>query len=184
MTVGERIKYRRVELNLTVDELAKRLGKNRATVYRYESNDIENFPITVLEPLAQALRTTPSYLMGWEEDTNHHIMSTDFNKTFTEKLDKLMQERCINRSVLAKESGIPYTTIVEFYKKGSDNVKLSTLRKLSNYFNCSLNYLVDDEIETEANVSSEQFDINTLTKEEKEDIQRYIDFILSKRNNQ
>ena len=67
MEIGERIKQRRLELNLTVDELAKRLGKNRATIYRYESNDIENFPTTILEPLAKALNTTPAYLMGWEE---------------------------------------------------------------------------------------------------------------------
>lgn len=102
--------------------------------------------------------------------------------TFIEKLDKLMQKRHINKSILAKESGIPYTTIDGFYKKGSDNIKLSTLRKLSNYFNCSLDYLVDDEVENDANMSADQFEINTLTEEEKEDIQRYIDFIISKRN--
>lgn len=66
MTIGERIKNRRKELGLTVDELAQRLGKNRATVYRYESNDIEKLPTTVLEPLAKALDVTPAYLMGWK----------------------------------------------------------------------------------------------------------------------
>lgn len=102
--------------------------------------------------------------------------------TFTEKLDKLMQERHINKSTLAKESGVPYTTIDGLYKKGSDNIKLSTLRKLSSYFNCSLDYLVDDEIESDAEIATEQFDVTVLTKEEKEDIQRYIDFVISKRN--
>lgn len=65
MNTGERIKQRRIELGLSVDEVASRLGKNRATVYRYESNDIENLPTTVLEPLAKILETTPAYLMGW-----------------------------------------------------------------------------------------------------------------------
>lgn len=65
MTIGERIKERRKQLGLTVDELAERLGKNRATIYRYESNDIEKLPTTVLEPLAKALDVTPAYLMGW-----------------------------------------------------------------------------------------------------------------------
>jgi len=102
---------------------------------------------------------------------------------FTEKLDKLMQERDINKVTLAKESGVPYTTIDGLYKKGSDNTKLSTLRKLSSYLKCSLDYLVDDEIENDFNITTEQFDANELTKEEKEDIQRYIDFVLSKRNN-
>ena len=67
MNIGNRIKQRRLELNLSVDDLAKKLNKNRATIYRYESNDIENFPTTVVEPLAKALETTPAYLMGWEQ---------------------------------------------------------------------------------------------------------------------
>lgn len=66
MAVGERIKNRRIELGLSVDDVAAALGKNRATVYRYESNDIENLPLSVLEPLASVLRTTPAYLMGWD----------------------------------------------------------------------------------------------------------------------
>lgn len=69
MTIGERIKERRKQLGLTVDELSERLGKNRATIYRYESNEIEKLPTTVLEPLAKALGVTPAYLMGWEENT-------------------------------------------------------------------------------------------------------------------
>ncbi|MBR5305975.1 MAG: helix-turn-helix transcriptional regulator [Oscillospiraceae bacterium] len=66
MSIGQRIKQKRTELKMSADELAKRLGKNRATVYRYENGDIENLPIDILEPIAKALNTTPAYLMGWE----------------------------------------------------------------------------------------------------------------------
>ncbi|HCR83897.1 MAG TPA: hypothetical protein DIW07_10885 [Lachnospiraceae bacterium] len=69
MTIGDRIKQRRLELGLSVDELAERLGKNRATVYRYESNEIENFPITLMSVLAKALNTSPARLMGWENES-------------------------------------------------------------------------------------------------------------------
>jgi len=55
-TIGSRIRDRRKELGLTVDDLAARLGKNRATVYRYEGDEIENFPISIIVPLAQALK--------------------------------------------------------------------------------------------------------------------------------
>lgn len=68
MDIGKRIKQRRKDLHMSVDELAKRLGKNRATVYRYEKGDIENLPMDILEPLAIALDTTPQYLMGWTEE--------------------------------------------------------------------------------------------------------------------
>ncbi|MCR3758176.1 helix-turn-helix domain-containing protein [Clostridium felsineum] len=73
MSIGERIKQRRKKLNLSVDDIAYKLGKNRATVYRYESNDIENLPITVLEPLAKILETTPTYLLGLENAKNQIV---------------------------------------------------------------------------------------------------------------
>lgn len=66
MTIGQRIKNRRIALGLSVDEVARKLGKNRATVYRYEKDDIKDLPITVLEPLAKVLETTPADLMGWD----------------------------------------------------------------------------------------------------------------------
>lgn len=68
MSIGSRIKQRRQEIGLTVDQVAEKIGKNRATVYRYESSEIEKFPIDVLSPLADALQTTPAYLMGWDDN--------------------------------------------------------------------------------------------------------------------
>ncbi len=70
MSIGDRIKQRRLEIGLSVDQVAAKIGKNRATVYRYESSEIEKFPIDILSPLADALLTTPAYLMGWESDAS------------------------------------------------------------------------------------------------------------------
>ena len=67
MTIGDRIKNRRKFLKMSADELGKRLGKDRSTIYRYEKGDIENLPLDILEPIAKALSTTPQYLMGWNE---------------------------------------------------------------------------------------------------------------------
>lgn len=67
-TVGSRIKAARTAQNISVDELATKLGKNRATIYRYESDEIENFPFSIIEPLSKALNVSPAYLMGWEEN--------------------------------------------------------------------------------------------------------------------
>lgn len=67
MTIGDRIKKLRKEKGISVDKLAEIIGKDRATIYRYESNDIEKMPTSVLEPLATALGTTPAHLMGWDD---------------------------------------------------------------------------------------------------------------------
>jgi transcriptional regulator with XRE-family HTH domain len=67
MTIGERIKQRRKHLGMSAEKLGDLLGKNRATIFRYENGEIENLPIDILEPIAIALQTTPAYLMGWED---------------------------------------------------------------------------------------------------------------------
>lgn len=67
MSIGERIKNRRKELKLSVDEVAKKLGKNRATIYRYESDEIEDMPISVIADLAKILDVDPGFLMGWTD---------------------------------------------------------------------------------------------------------------------
>lgn len=93
MKVGQRIKERRKELKMSADELGKRLGKNRATIYRYENGDIENLPLDILEPIAEALLTTPQFLMGWAEKVEQNpvgmaerhfemIVDEDLNEIF------------------------------------------------------------------------------------------------------
>lgn len=77
MVVGKRIKERRKELGMSADALGKLLGKDRSTIYRYEKGDIENMPLDILEPIAMALRTTPQYLMGWEEVQKNNDIITD-----------------------------------------------------------------------------------------------------------
>lgn len=73
MNTSDRIKQRRLEIGLSADELATRIGKSRATIYRYENGDIENMPTSVLEPLAKALDTTPADLMGWEQSNEVEV---------------------------------------------------------------------------------------------------------------
>ena len=63
-----RIKKLRQERGLSVQELADMIGKNRATVYRYENGDIENMSSKAMHDLASVLNTTPMYLMGVYDD--------------------------------------------------------------------------------------------------------------------
>lgn len=76
MNIGPRIKQRRKELKMSADELGKRLGKDRSTIYRYEKGDIENLPLDILDPIAEALETTPAYLMGWETQVEEKPVET------------------------------------------------------------------------------------------------------------
>lgn len=53
---------------MTVDMLAEAIHKNRATIYRYENNEIKSIPLVDLEPLANALGLDPMYLGGISAD--------------------------------------------------------------------------------------------------------------------
>lgn len=67
MTVGERIKEFRINLGLTQDELAKKIGyKSRATVNKIESGERE-ITQSMIKKFADALHVSPSVIMGWED---------------------------------------------------------------------------------------------------------------------
>ena len=66
-TIGERIKERREQLRLSQEELALKLGyKSRSTINKIEM-DSRNLKHSKIKAIADALETTPSYIMGWEE---------------------------------------------------------------------------------------------------------------------
>lgn len=67
MTIGQRIKEMRLDKNLMQDELAARIHTTKQTIHKYENGIITNIPSSKIEAIANALNTTPDYLMGWEE---------------------------------------------------------------------------------------------------------------------
>jgi transcriptional regulator with XRE-family HTH domain len=73
LTIGKQIRKRRKELKMSVDELARRIGKDRSTVYRYENGDIGNMPIELLLPMTEALETTPQELLSSIVTTNEWL---------------------------------------------------------------------------------------------------------------
>jgi transcriptional regulator with XRE-family HTH domain len=71
MGLKENLKGKRIELDLTLEEVASKVGIGRSTLHKYENGTIPNIPSERIESLAAALGTTPARLMGWDttEDT-------------------------------------------------------------------------------------------------------------------
>lgn len=116
MNIGQKIKARRLALGLSADELGQLIGKNRATIYRYENNDIENLPTTALEPLAKALGVSPSYLMGWNssDDVDLTKIKGIIPIKKLRRIPILGQIACGN-PILAEENYIGYFTADDKY---------------------------------------------------------------------
>lgn len=72
MSIGTRMKERRLQLNKTLEEVGNVVGVSKATIQRYEKGAITNIPSDKIEKIAKALSTTPAFLMGWEEKNTHN----------------------------------------------------------------------------------------------------------------
>lgn len=67
MRTNDLIKMRRLELDLTMKELAQKVGVSEGTISRWESGDIANMKRDKIAALARALEIPPAVLMDWEE---------------------------------------------------------------------------------------------------------------------
>ena len=102
MTVGDRIKQRREELNMSQDELAKKVGyKSRSSINKIELS--RDLPLRKVAIMADALDTSPSALMGWDQT----VIETE-NGDF------------IGREPVSKEKAL-----VSAYRKAAPEIKLA-----------------------------------------------------------
>lgn len=74
MNIGSRIKEKRLENKMTLEELGKKADVNKATIQRYESGKITNIPSDRIERISEALGVSPAYIMGWEDENSDPIL--------------------------------------------------------------------------------------------------------------
>ena len=65
--LANKLKEMRKAKGLTLESLAEKVGTSRQTIHRYENGTISNIRPEKVVLLAEALDTTPTRLMGWEE---------------------------------------------------------------------------------------------------------------------
>ncbi|MEL4860528.1 helix-turn-helix transcriptional regulator [Pseudoflavonifractor phocaeensis] len=75
--IANRIRGLREKLGYSYQQLADATGMSKSTLQRYETGGIKNVPISKLNILANALHSTPSYLMGWETNEDELIGIAD-----------------------------------------------------------------------------------------------------------
>lgn len=68
---GSRIRELRQKNNLTLDDVAQRLGVGRQAIYKYEQGTVTNIPLENLEKMALLFNVTPCYLAGWTDDPSN-----------------------------------------------------------------------------------------------------------------
>ena len=85
----ERIKERRLKLEMSYQDLSDATQISKSTLQRYETGYIKKVPINQIEILAKALHTTPSYLMGWDAPPSPSLSLTQQEEIHIKKYRQL-----------------------------------------------------------------------------------------------
>lgn len=91
MTIGDRIKEKRISQGKTLEYVASIVNVGRATIHKYENNIITTIPSNRIELLAIALDTTPAYLLGWEDERDKKSPPPDDGSGLNESEQKLIE---------------------------------------------------------------------------------------------
>lgn len=96
-TIYQRIKKRRMELDMSQEELAKKVGYSHKTAICKIEAGQRKLKEDVISKLAKALDTTPSYLMGWDKEDDDATISDRLLTRYREldDLDQAMVRRLL-----------------------------------------------------------------------------------------
>lgn len=107
-SIGNKLKSLREHKKLTLDEVAKKIGTSRQTLFKYENGIVTNIPSNKIEELAGIYGVSPAYLMGWVDDKHIRNNSAHGTAASSNALPKAMQSaeyKAIKFSI-KKEAGL------------------------------------------------------------------------------
>lgn len=95
---------------------------------------------------------------------------------FIKNLDYLLEKKEMKKSDLAREINVAPSTISAWYNGKYEKVSLQVLKKLSNYFNVTMDELVNDDLSNDNEIKL-IYSSNHFTKEELISIDNFVKLI-------
>lgn len=124
--MGQRIRDRRIALELTLDELGKKVGVGASTVRKWETGYIKDMRSDKIQKVADALDVTPAYLMGWDESQSVSVEQVHTNNGLIGQANAPVYINGENTPVqLSKEE----TELLRIYKELSVRGRMQLLTK-------------------------------------------------------
>lgn len=130
--IALRIKRRRNEIGLSLQDVANMTGMSKSTLQRYENGGIKNLPLQKLEVLARALQTSQEWLLKGGETAVSIALNT------------VMEAEKVTPAQLAKSLGVPLQ-IVNEWLSGESSPSYDLFPKLSNILHVFPSYFTDPD---------------------------------------
>lgn len=128
MTIGEKIRQLRIKNGYSQVDLAMKADVSKQTLYKYEHGIINNIPADKIERIAEILNTTPSYLVGWDDDEEYKafLKGLNNNEVFRAYLKSLNWDSSLSGGedefIGEDENGNPIYTQLDVYTLSNGNV--------------------------------------------------------------
>ena len=84
MDIGARIAILRTRNNMTLTDLAEKIGVTSSAVHKWEHGHTSSIKVDKVEAMAKALNTTVEYLMGYVDDPHEKLGSIKLSDEETE----------------------------------------------------------------------------------------------------
>lgn len=134
MTIGDRIKNRREELKMSQEELAHLIGyKSKTSINKIELG-VQNLKQSKIKEIANALQTTPGYIMGWDDNPEPseriqnqkqcaELFEKAYGKEMCDLLKKVLSLDSVDRMVISSTVDTLLTAEKYSVKKESSSGK-------------------------------------------------------------
>jgi transcriptional regulator with XRE-family HTH domain len=110
MKLGDRIRYLRINLGLTQEELGRKVGLTKSAINKYEKGSVENMKQSMIARFASALDVSPVYLLGLEDpkqDDEDRLISLFRRMSDEGRAYLLKTAEMASRTYLKKDTDIP-----------------------------------------------------------------------------
>lgn len=159
--MGHRVYERRVQLGLSQQDLADRIGyTSRSTINKIEKG-LRGIPSTHLLKFARALNVSPSWLLGETDACNECI--TICHKKIGDRISERRIELGMSQQQLASKVGYSSNTTINKIEKGTRDFPRYLVTQFALALNVPVSYLLEEDQPEDRQL---QFNEEELKKEE------------------
>ena len=162
MTKGERIKLLREQKGLTQTELAVIAKTTKQNIYKYETGLVTNIPSDKLVLIAEALDSSPAYIMGWENQSNMpssdkyaeysdneviHVYEdeADLRKIFSANIKRLAEKNGVQQNEIAKICDVTPAAVNNWFL-GIKMPRMGAIQKIADFFQVPKSELIERKV--------------------------------------
>lgn len=170
MNIGELIKKRRKELNLSLKDIAKKLNVSESSISRYENEEIKNMGIDKLILLSEILQIDIKELLNVINFSRKKKKATLKEIEIANKLKTLRTENKLSLKKVADFLNITSSTILKYENTDITNIPIDNINKLAKIYKVTPSYILglENYDKNDFHLSEEEKELILNLRKEKE----------------